>query len=123
MSISILVCDDSSFARKQVIRAMPTDWDFTISQATNGEEALQTIISENIELMFLDLTMPVMDGYEVLKSIYSQDINCLVIVVSGDIQPDAVERVKKLGAIGFVKKPVNKEEIESLLIEFGLLVR
>ena len=123
MSISILVCDDSSFARKQVLRAMPNDWDFTISQATNGEEALQTIKNENIELMFLDLTMPVMDGYEVLESIRSQDINCLVIVVSGDIQPDALERVKKLGAIGFVKKPVNKEEIELLLIEFGLLVR
>jgi len=123
MSISILICDDSSFARKQVLKALPSDWQTNVFQATNGSEAVQMIPEKNIELLFLDLTMPIMDGYEVLDHLKKTDTNCFVIVISGDIQPDAVERVKKLGAIGFIKKPVNKEEIETLLVEFGLLVR
>lgn len=123
MSISILICDDSNFARKQVLKALPTDLQANVSQAVNGEEAIQMIRENNIELLFLDLTMPVMDGYSVLEHLKKTDTNCFIIVVSGDIQPDAVERVKKLGAIGFLKKPVNKQEIESLLIEFGLLIR
>jgi len=123
MSISILICDDSNFARKQVLRALPADLQANVSQAVHGEEAIQMIRENNIELLFLDLTMPIMDGYSVLEHLKKTDTNCFVIVVSGDIQPDAVERVKKLGAIGFLKKPVNKQEIESLLIEFGLLIR
>jgi len=53
--------------------------------------------------MFLDLTMPEMDGYEVLEALQKEDLNSFVIVVTADIQPVAQERVLKMGAIAFVK--------------------
>ena len=63
---SLLVCDDSNMARKQLLRALPADWPVTISQAANGEEALEQLRAAHFDLLLLDLTMPVLDGYGVL---------------------------------------------------------
>ena len=120
MTTPILICDDSSFARKQMARALPAGWDVDVSFAENGAEGLEVIRSGKGEIVFLDLNMPVMDGYEVLQTIRSEDLPAMVIVVSGDIQPEAHERVTKLGAMAFVKKPVDAEELGTVLRQFGI---
>jgi two-component system chemotaxis response regulator CheY len=121
MATPILICDDSSFARKQMARALPTDWDVEITFAENGEVGLEAIRAGKGEVVFLDLTMPVLDGFGVLEAIKSNDLNAMVIVVSGDIQPEAQARVKQLGAMEFIKKPTNKEKITEVLTQFGIL--
>lgn len=121
MSLSILICDDSSFARKQMARSLPADLDAEISFASNGEEALQAINDGKGELLFLDLTMPVLDGFETLKEIRKNDLNSMVVVVSGDVQPEAYEEVIANGALDFIKKPASKEKIREVLTRFGIL--
>ena len=121
MSLPILVVDDSPMARKMLIKALPAGWDVEISEAANGAEALAAYRAGKAAVMFLDLTMPTMDGYQVLEAMRSEDPNSLVIVVSADIQPLAQERVKSLGAIAFVKKPVKTETLQSVLHEYGIL--
>lgn len=121
MATSVLICDDSNMARKQMARALPDNWPTEITFAKNGQEAIDIIKQGGQELMFLDLTMPVMDGYQTLEAIKNNDLPIMVIVVSGDIQPEARERVKKLGAIDFVKKPVDKEKIQNVLQDYGLI--
>ncbi|MEM7027397.1 MAG: response regulator, partial [Pseudomonadota bacterium] len=86
MSLSILICDDSSFARKQMARALPEEWEVDISFAKNGQEAINVIQTTNADILFLDLNMPVMDGFQTLQEIRRLDLNTLVIVVSADIQ-------------------------------------
>lgn len=120
MSVPLLVVDDSSFARKQVIRALPKDWDVDVSQAGNGEEALAMIEGGKGEVVLLDLTMPVMDGFAVLEEIKARDLPAVVIVISGDIQPEAEARVMKLGALAFVKKPLDPAKLAQVLNDFGL---
>lgn len=120
MSLPLLVVDDSSFARKQVGRALPKGWDIEISHAANGEEALEQIRAGKGEVVFLDLTMPVLDGYGVLEAIRAEDLPAVVIVISGDIQPEAEARVRKLGALAFIKKPINPEQLMQVLSDFGL---
>ena len=120
MATPVLICDDSSFARKQMAHALPSDWDVSINFASNGLEGLEAVKAGKGNVLFLDLNMPVMDGYEVLQAIRAQDLNTLVIVVSGDIQPDAYKRVKNLGALEFVKKPVDQEEISNILNKYGI---
>lgn len=122
MPISILVVDDSPMARKMLIKSLPSDWDIDIRQAGNGEEALAAYREGRIEVMFLDLNMPGLDGYGVLESLRAEDLNCLVIVVSADVQPQARERVMKMGAIAFVQKPVDAQKLEPVLREYGVLV-
>ncbi len=121
MAISVLICDDSGFARKQMARALPDNWDVEISFACNGEEALQAIAEGKGEVVFLDLTMPVMDGIQTLTHIKENDLNAMVIVVSGDIQPEAQAQVTQLGALDFIQKPVSKAKSTEVLKRFGLL--
>ncbi len=121
MTISLLICDDSNMARKQVARALPDSWDVEITFAKNGIEGLDAIRAGKGEMTFLDLTMPEMDGYDVLENVFNEGLNAMVIVISGDIQPEARERVKKLGAIDFIKKPISKEKLTEILNEYGLL--
>jgi CheY-like chemotaxis protein len=120
MPTPILVVDDSAMARKMLIKALPATWDVEIAQASNGVEALEAYRAGKADVMFLDLTMPVMDGYQVLEALQKEDLNSFVIVVSADIQPVARERVLKLGAIAFIKKPVSAEVMESVLKEYGV---
>jgi len=120
MTIKILICDDSRMARKQLARSLPADWDVEILFAEDGRHALEVIVQEQPTLMFLDLNMPVMDGYETLEEINAHMLDITVIVVSGDIQPTAQERVLGLGAIDFIKKPSTKEVLLDTLVYTGL---
>ncbi|QEP44726.1 response regulator [Ectothiorhodospiraceae bacterium BW-2] len=121
MAMPIVICDDSSFARKQVARSLPEGWDVDISFATNGEEAVAALQAGKGDILFLDLTMPILDGFGVLERIRDRDLPTLPIVISGDIQPESQRRVKQLGAIAFIKKPVNREEIAQILESYGVL--
>ncbi len=121
MSIAVTICDDSVFAQKQLARTLPQNWDIHLTFAANGIEGLQAVRQNQAEVLFLDLTMPEMDGFEVLEQIFKEQLNTLVIVVSGDIQPEARERVMSRGAIAFIKKPCNAEDILQILEQFGLM--
>lgn len=121
MSTPVIICDDSSFARKQVARALPDGWDIDITYATHGEEAVAAIKEGKGDIILLDLTMPIMDGFGVLEYIRKSDSPTLPIVISGDIQPDSYQRVMSLGAVAFIKKPINPEELISILNDYGLL--
>lgn len=121
MATPITIVDDSAMSRKLMIKSLPTKWEVEITQAANGIEALEAYHKGKADVMFLDLTMPVMDGYQVLETLKKEGLNCFVIVVSADIQPKAQERVKQLGAMAFLKKPVKTEEVVQALKEFGII--
>lgn len=118
--IPIVICDDSALARKQMVRAL-SEWNVAITEASHGLEALEAIRANKGHLLFLDLNMPIMDGYQVLERIRSQDLPTLVIVVSGDIQLEAHRRVMELGAIGFINKPIDAKLLKTALEDYGLL--
>lgn len=121
MTTPVLICDDSNMARKQCARSLPDGWPVDISFACNGEEGVAGIKAGKAELLLLDLNMPVMDGYEVLEAIRKENLETMVVVISGDIQPEARSRVKKLGAIDFIKKPVDKQKLTTMLLEYGII--
>lgn len=102
-------------------RALPTDWDVELTFAANGEEAVNAIKAGKGDILFLDLNMPVMNGYEVLDVIRAQDLPTMVLVVSGDIQADAYRRVISKGALDFVQKPVSTEKIRDILSRYGIV--
>jgi len=122
MTTSVLVVDDSAVSRSIVIRSLPTGWDVVITQASNGSEALAALSAKPHAVVLLDLNMPVMDGYEFLEALRATDqAKPVVIVLSGDIQPQAQARVAALGANAFVKKPVRAQNILSALQSCGVL--
>lgn len=118
---SVLICDDSMVARKQVAKCLPQEWDVAVHFAKHGQEAVNIIEDGKGQLMFLDLNMPVLDGYETLKALQKKKLDSKVIVISGDIQPTAHERVKALGALDFIEKPVKPELLHEVLVKYGFL--
>ena len=123
MSTKLLICDDSNMARKQLARALPDDWDVDVSFASNGIECIEAIEAGLGDVLLLDLNMPIMDGYQVLETIRVQDLPTLTLVVSGDIQPEAHKRVSGLGAIDFIKKPVDKVTLTKVLLSYGIFTK
>ncbi|GAA64049.1 response regulator with Chemotaxis-specific methylesterase domain [Pseudoalteromonas sp. BSi20311] len=117
---SILVCDDSTVARKQVIRCLNECIDADIQQATNGKEALEQLHHGQFDLVCLDLTMPEVDGIAVLEQVKANKIESYVLVISADIQQKMRERVAQLGAIDFIHKPINKTQLNEVLHKFGI---
>lgn len=120
MTTPILICDDSGFARKQMARSIPDDWEVDIKFATNGEEALDVIRSGAADLMFLDLNMPVLDGYQTMLRIQEEGLQIMVIVVSGDVQPEARKRMMAMGALDFIRKPIDNGKLCEILNQYGI---
>ncbi|MGY2574333.1 response regulator [Vibrio sp. C8] len=115
MSFPVLICDDSALARKQMARSLPAALNANITFAEHGLDALQILQQQTFNLMFLDLTMPELDGFGTLEEMKSRGISTPVVVVSGDIQPKAKERVMALGAKAFIQKPIDINVLKDVL--------
>jgi|TARA_R110002050_G_scaffold16093_6_gene49281 CheY-like chemotaxis protein len=118
--VSVVICDDSRLARKQMASVL-RGWNVEVTFAEHGLEGLEAVRAGKGDILFLDLTMPIMDGYQVLERIRKDDLPTMVIVISGDVQAEARERVLALGALEFIRKPTTSEDIAEVLNRFGLL--
>ena len=121
MTISILICDDSNMARKQLQKALPQGWADNTQLVKNGQQALDVLRTEKIDLLFLDLTMPVLDGFSVLEIMQAEALNIKTIVISADIQSKAKKRVEAAGALEFIRKPVSADTLIEILNKHHLL--
>ncbi|WP_298441464.1 response regulator [uncultured Ferrimonas sp.] len=120
MTLRILICDDSAMARKHLQRNLPKNWQAEVHFAVHGLDALAQIDTQPFDLLFLDLNMPELDGYGVLQRLQHNAQAPKVIVCSADIQQEALRRVLALGALAFLKKPSQPEQILELLQSHGL---
>lgn len=104
---TVLIVDDIP-VNIILLKTMLTRTNVRILTATNGQEALDIVHSSKPELILLDIQMPIMNGWEVLQTIKEdpelKDI--AVIVVSAYTSAEDIEQSMKLGAAGFIKKPV-----------------
>lgn len=118
----ILIVDDSSVARAIVKKCLPKDRDFELTEASNGQEGVQKFKEVRPDLTFLDLTMPVMDGFDALKAIKKEDNLAVVMVLSSDIQKKTVEKVVTLGADMVIPKPPSAASIQEALTKAAKLL-
>ena len=121
MTVSVLICDDSNIARKQLRKALPESWKENVTFVINGQEALETLRAGSFDVLFLDLTMPVLDGFVVLEIMKSEGLAIKTIVVSADAQSEAKEKVKAVGALDFIRKPVSADTLITVLNKHNLL--
>ena len=114
---TILIVDDSPIARKMLKSCLPKDQGFEFHEACDGKEGLDKYKSLCPDLTFMDLTMPVMTGYEALEEIIRHDKNALIIVVTADIQLKAIKMVLDSGAYMVLRKPLKKEDLQVALLK------
>ena len=115
--MKILVTDDSKMARKMVIKILKDilGENVEIHEGQNGQEALDLYKELLPKIVFLDLTMPVMDGFEALEKIKEFDKNAKVVIISADIQKLSMDKALALGAFNFIKKPIDLTKMQQIL--------
>ncbi|MBI5450599.1 MAG: response regulator [Gammaproteobacteria bacterium] len=121
MSNTVLIVDDSTVARKMMIKALPEGFQCAVTEAADGQKALELCRQQHFDVIFLDLTMPVLDGYATLRALQEAGYQSFICVVSADVQPQARDSVLALGARAFLKKPVWTEELATVLRENGFM--
>jgi two-component system chemotaxis response regulator CheY len=121
MKFNILVVDDSSCMRKVLRKSitMCRIGEVNFFEAENGQEALECLKKEWIDLVFTDLNMPVMNGLDFVKTLRQDEDhikNIPVIVVTSDTNVDNTNKVKANNVNGIIYKPFRPEDMRMLLI-------
>ena len=113
----ILIVDDSPISIKIIKSCMPKDKDYELFDAADGQTGVEKYKELKPDLTFMDLTMPVMNGFQALEEILKLDQKALVIILTADVQIKAVAKAHDLGAFSVVKKPPSKESILAAIKE------
>lgn len=109
----ILLVDDDSLIRTLVSSGL-TRARMMVVQAKNGAEGLDKLAAEGPDLVLLDVHMPDMDGFEVLKAMHQkqQERDPPVIMLTADDDPASIEEAFEHGATDFITKPINLRLLE-----------
>ncbi|MGE5579494.1 MAG: response regulator transcription factor [Bacillota bacterium] len=108
---TVLVADDEDHIR-QLIRLYLVNEGFGVTEAKSGKEALDSWQKDNPDLVVLDIMMPEMDGWEVLKQIRKQKNTPVIMLTAKDAEVDKVLGLE-LGADDYVTKPFSPRELVS----------
>jgi DNA-binding NtrC family response regulator len=110
----VLVVDDEKLIRWSVRRQIE-EWGYAALEAESGTGGLSQIRAESPDLILLDVRLPDLSGIEVLREIKQNNLSIPVIMITGDPQLDDIKTAIKLGALDFIKKPLDFDELQITL--------
>ena len=109
---TILVVDDEEIIRDLCRRTLV---DYRVLEAADGLAALQSLEQNTVDLMLVDVMMPVMNGRDLLTQVKNRDPDQLVIVMTGYADKEIVLRALKADADDFIQKPINLLQLKSTI--------
>ena len=107
----VLIVDDEKLIRWSVRRQLE-EWGYLALEAESGAGGLAQIRAEAPDLIVLDVRLPDLSGIEVLREIKQNNLSIPVIMITADPQLDDIKTAIKLGALDFVKKPLDFDEFQ-----------
>jgi len=112
MSKKALVVDDTEISRI-TISTFLTVCGFEVDTVVNGLEGLKSLINDKYDLIFSDLEMPIMGGFEFLKRVKKdpQNKEIPVVILTGITGNETAQKAKLLGASSYINKPYNREKM------------
>ncbi len=119
MAYRVLIVDDSPAMRAFIRRVIEMSG-FELSscfEASNGQEALDLLRFEWVDAILTDINMPVLDGEELLRRLSQEELlrSVPAIVISTDATSRRIDRMRALGARGYVTKPFRPEDLRAEL--------
>jgi len=119
--MKVLVVDDDQAVRAFLCDALETIGHHVIGVAEDGMEALAFYEKKRPDLVFMDIDMPIMDGFDIIDVIRRIDPNAKIVVITGTERH--IEEAQKAGALGLLRKPFRVEDIERLLSQIQAAFR
>lgn len=102
--MKILIVDDEPQVAEILARSLSREG-HQATIATSGKEALSLVGPQDPDALFLDVSMPGLNGLDVLAEVKRRRPSLPVVVITGHATPDEVEQVKRLGAVDVIEKP------------------
>jgi len=113
--IKIIIVDDSDFIREGMHIILSVDDEFdVIGTASNGKEALAILQNQSVDVVVMDIQMPVMDGIEATKEIVGKNLGKVLILTTFD-DNELVEKAIKNGAKGYLIKNHTPEKLKQMI--------
>lgn len=107
---SILVCEDD-FAIKTMISTKLKQENYSVHTAQNGQDALNLMEKQQIDLVISDIMMPEMDGYEFVQTLRETKHTLPILMITAKSQLESLEAAFKLGVDDYMVKPLRLEEL------------
>ncbi len=107
---SILVCEDD-FAIKTMISTKLKQENYSVYTAQNGQEALNLMEKQQIDLVISDIMMPEMNGYEFVQTLRETKYTLPILMITAKSQLESLEEAFKLGVDDYMVKPLRLEEL------------
>ena len=121
MSKTVLVADDSSIVQN-LSRKILQQQDYQIVSAKDGKEVIEKFKTEDIDLILMDINIPIKDGMDCTKEIRSMEdkkkASVPIIAISGNLKNYTLEDFKNAGINEFLQKPLNFDELVSLVYKY-----
>lgn len=108
--LRVLIADDEALIRLDIREMLVDEGHTVVGEAANGQEALELARKLKPDFVIMDCKMPIMDGLEAAKIIYSERI-APVLLLTAYSQQDIVERAKQAGIAAYLVKPVREEQL------------
>ena len=118
MPSSILIVDDEGGIRQSLSGVLREDG-YQVEAVASGEECLQLLQQQPVDLVLLDVWLDGVDGLEVLRRVRESDTGPMVVMISGHGNIETAVRATKLGAFEFLEKPLSLEKV-SLVVKNAL---
>jgi FixJ family two-component response regulator len=112
-SLIYIVDDDESVCR--ALKILLSSYDFEVKTFNSAQKFFDSVANDDPGCLLLDIHMPGLDGWEVQKKILNSGSKRPVIFISAEKQDNAADRALKVGAVGFLQKPVNGQTLVDLI--------
>ena len=107
---SILIIDDEKEICESVKMILEYE-DYDVSYSTSANEGMTKLSNKNFSALLLDIQMPEMSGFEVIKKVKSRYPNLSVVIISAHGSLENAIKATKLGAFDFIEKPIDREKL------------
>lgn len=109
--IKILIAEDLE-ASQFLLEEMLSSYNFDLIKCKNGKKCIEKFFeTEHIDLILMDLDMPIMNGYEATKIIRTRNKKVIIIAQSAYTQKENKEKADNIGFNGYLQKPIRKEQL------------
>jgi CheY-like chemotaxis protein len=118
-AMKILIVDDEPHVADVLARSLAREGHHT-EVAHSGEEALRRIGDADLDALFLDVSMPGINGLAVLTEVRRRRPTLPVVVITGHATPDQLDQVRRLGAVEVIAKPAPLTYYQQALNRLGV---
>lgn len=114
--INILVADDEP-GMCSLVKNILSQYGYRVSAATTGKEAVNICRKKKPNLVLLDMAIPDANGELILERIKKIDQNIIVIILTGYVEANAMIKLMKTGAYGYIEKPFDTAYVKHIVKE------